>query len=70
MSNGPAFYRQQAEACAASAAKASLANERDKFLQAEAAWQGLADAQAKVAAEAARRVAEKAEAEVEADLAD
>lgn len=38
------FYREQAASCAELARNAQLANERDKFLQAQAAWQALADA--------------------------
>jgi hypothetical protein len=57
MANLAAFYVQQAQNCEKAAAQATLDNERDKFLQAQAAWQSLADASARVQAEAAKREA-------------
>jgi hypothetical protein len=55
-----AFYTQQAESCGKSAADATLENERQKFLQAQAAWGSLASAMARIRAEAAKRDAERA----------
>ena len=37
------FYRDQIAQCAEAAAAATLTNQRDKYLQARAAWQALAD---------------------------
>ena len=37
------FYLAQVATCARSAANATLTNERDKYLRAQAAWQTLAD---------------------------
>lgn len=54
-----AFYNQQAENCGKSAAGATLENERQKFLQAQAAWRSLAASMARIRAEAARRDAER-----------
>jgi hypothetical protein len=56
-----AFYVEQAVSCGKAAAAATLANERDKFLQAQAAWQALADGTAKAQAEAAKRDARRSE---------
>jgi hypothetical protein len=53
------FYVQQAEACGKAASTAALTNERDKFLQAQAAWQALADKTALIQAEAAKREADR-----------
>jgi hypothetical protein len=62
MVNPASFYKQQAENCAKAAAAATLANERDKFLQAQAAWRSLADAMAFTQAAAAKREAERHDA--------
>lgn len=59
MAEAITFYRNQAESCAKAAAEAILENQRDKFLQAQAAWQALADKTAMVQAQAARREAER-----------
>jgi hypothetical protein len=59
MVNQASFYKQQAENCAKAAAAATLENERDKFLQAQAAWRSLADATAFTQAAAAKREAER-----------
>ncbi|MCW1430730.1 hypothetical protein [Novosphingobium sp. JCM 18896] len=59
------FYQSQAESCAKAAAEASLENQRDKFLQAQAAWQALADKTAMVQAQAAKREAERERARVD-----
>lgn len=53
------FYARQAENCGRSAAEATLENERQKFLQAQAAWRALADKTALVQAQAAKREAER-----------
>jgi hypothetical protein len=53
------FYLKQAASCGQAAAAAILANERDKFLSAQAAWQALADSVAKVQEQAAKREAER-----------
>jgi hypothetical protein len=62
------FYAQQAENCARAAAEATLANTRDKFLQAQAAWQALADKTAVVQAEAEKREAERRQSKAEQPL--
>jgi hypothetical protein len=59
MSQPVSFYIQQAENCGSAAAASTLINERDKYLQAQAAWQALADATAKTRNEAAKRDAER-----------
>lgn len=46
------FYLEQAADCARQAAGATLDNQRDKYLQAQAAWQALADG---IRARAAKR---------------
>ncbi|MBW8754880.1 MAG: hypothetical protein JF595_12155 [Sphingomonadales bacterium] len=60
MSQPVSFYIQQAANCGSAAAASTLINERDKYLQAQAAWQALADATAKTRDEAAKRDAERA----------
>lgn len=42
MSASGQFYNAQAATCAANATKATLDNERDKYLRAQAAWEALA----------------------------
>lgn len=59
MAEAVTFYARQAENCGKAAAAATLNNERDKFLQAQAAWQALADKTAMVQAQAAKREAER-----------
>jgi hypothetical protein len=59
MADMRAFYARQAENCRNSATKATLENERHKFLQAQAAWQALAEKTAHTEAEAAKREAER-----------
>jgi len=59
MADQATFYRQQAEKCAEAAAAATLENERDKFLHAQAAWRSLADGTAFTQAAAAKREAER-----------
>lgn len=53
------FYARQAENCRRSATEATLENERRKFLQAQTAWQALADKTALIKAQAAKREAER-----------
>lgn len=60
MAHQSEFYMQQAENCGTAAAAATLANERDKYLQAQAAWQALAAASAKIRDGAAKRDALRA----------
>lgn len=52
------FYRDQVAQCAEAASSSSLSNQRNKFLMAQAAWQGLADRSARN--ERAREVEMKA----------
>jgi hypothetical protein len=49
------FYALQIDMCAEQAAAAGLDNQRTMFLRAQAAWQQLANAEAKVTAERAKR---------------
>ena len=62
MSQPISFYIQQAANCGEAAAAAKLANERDKYLQAQTAWQALADAAAKRDEDSAKREAARASA--------
>lgn len=59
MAQAADFYIQQAASCGEAAEGATLANERDKYLQAQAAWQALADASAKTQEAARKREAER-----------
>ena len=59
MADQIAFYAQQAENCRQSAATATLENERQKFLQAQMAWEALADKTAQTQAKAAMRDAKR-----------
>ena len=61
MTSSP-FYLQQVANCAQAAAATPLANQRNKFLQAMAAWQALADRETAVREVRERREAEKAAA--------
>jgi len=54
------FYTDQAATCARSADGAALANERDKYLRAEAAWQALASREDSIRAVREKREAERA----------
>lgn len=65
MAEAITFYQNQAESCGKAAAEASLENQRDKFLQAQAAWQALADKTAMVQARAAKREAERERVQAE-----
>lgn len=49
------FYALQIGLCGEQAAAAGLANRRSMYLRAQAAWQQLADAEARVQAERAKR---------------
>ena len=51
------FYQIQIGLCGEQAAKAGLDNQRAMYLRAQAAWQQLANAEAKVQAEREKRVA-------------
>lgn len=55
------FYFAQVASCGASAETAILANERQKFLDAQAAWQALADTELK-------RIAKREERELASPL--
>ena len=59
------FYTARAEEAAAEAAKASLANVRDRALRAEQTWRGLAD-QARGVAMQRRKIEREKAAEREA----
>ena len=62
MSVSSQFYLTQVAQCARSAAGASLSNERDKYLRAQAAWQVLADRELGIRAARDQREAQRAEA--------
>ena len=62
------FYTARAEEAAAEAAKASLANVRDRALRAEQTWRGLAD-QARGVAMQRRKIEREKAAEREAEQA-
>lgn len=53
------FYLDQVANCAEAASHSTLANERDKFLRAQGAWQALADRERKSRLAKARRQAEE-----------
>jgi hypothetical protein len=59
MSQTATFYVQQAANCEKAAADAILANEREKFRHAQAAWQALADATIRTNEASAKREAER-----------
>lgn len=52
----PGFYQMQIDLCGQRAMAAGLANERAMFLRSQAAWQELADAEARASADRARRL--------------
>lgn len=60
MSGSSQFYLTQAALCAKSAQGTVLPNLRDKYLQAEAAWQALADRELGIRAAREQREADKA----------
>ena len=57
------FFLNQASSCATSAAGSKLANQRETYLRAQAAWQALADREFGLKAARAQREADKADAE-------
>ena len=57
------FFLTQASSCATSAAGSKLANQRETYLRAQAAWQALADREFGLKAARAQREADKAEAD-------
>jgi hypothetical protein len=59
MSASCQFYLDQAALCAKSAQGAKLANQRETFVRAGAAWQALADREIDIAAAREKRDAEK-----------
>lgn len=50
------FYQTQISLCARMAAEAGLANQRDMFLRSQAAWQELADSEARAQADKLQRL--------------
>jgi len=58
--NSSPFYLQQVSKCAQAAADTPLANQRETFLRAQAAWQALADRETAVKDARDKREAEKA----------
>ena len=60
MSASGKFYLAQAALCAQSAQGTALANQREKYLRAQAAWQALADREIGIVAARDLREAEKA----------
>lgn len=60
MSASGKFYLAQAATCAQAAENTALANQRDKYLRAQAAWQALADREIGIVAARDLREAEKA----------
>ena len=61
------FFLNQASSCATSAAGSQLANQRETYLRAQAAWQALADREFGLKAARAQREADKAELETRTD---
>ena len=59
MSASGKFYLAQAALCAQNAQGTALANQRDKYLRAQAAWQALADREIGIVAARNLREAEK-----------
>lgn len=59
MSASGLFYTNQAATCAANANKATLDNERDKYLRAQAAWEALATRESETQAARLKREADK-----------
>ena len=60
MSASGKFYLAQVALCAQSAETTPLANQREKYLRAQAAWQALADREIGIVAARDLREAEKA----------
>ena len=66
MSEAQDFYLRQVAPSAKAAGETDLANQRDKYLRAQAAWQVLADRAGKTAATKAANEAQKlVQAEIE-----
>lgn len=63
------FYLEQAATCAKAAEDAALPNLRDKYLDAQLAWQALADKASHIQAESEKREAERIIRQNEAALA-
>ena len=59
MSTSTQFYLDQAEQCGRNAQSATLANQREVQLKAQAAWQAMADRAIHTATERDRREAER-----------
>jgi hypothetical protein len=68
MSASCQFYLDQAALCAKSAERATLANQRETYTRAGAAWQALADREIEITAAREKRDAEKVARQVETDL--
>ena len=62
------FYLDQAALCAKSAAGATLANQRETYVRAGAAWQALADREIDIATAREKRDAEKVARQIEPDV--
>jgi hypothetical protein len=67
MSASSQFYIDQAALCAKSAAGATLANQRETYMRAGAAWQALADRENDIAVAREKRDAEKVARQIEPD---
>lgn len=67
MSVSTEFYLRQVAVCAKAASETPLANQRDIYLRAEAAWQALADREVRTKTAREQREAEKAEISVSAE---
>lgn len=68
MSASCQFYLDQAALCAKSAERATLANQRETFTRAGAAWQALADREIEITVAREKRDAEKVARQIETDL--
>ncbi|KUR78971.1 hypothetical protein AQZ49_05995 [Novosphingobium sp. FSW06-99] len=68
MSASCQFYLDQAALCAKSAERATLANQRETYVRAGAAWQALADREIDITIAREKRDAEKVARQIEPDL--
>ena len=68
MSASSQFYIDQAALCAKSAEGATLANQRETYMRAGAAWQALADRENDIATAREKRDAEKVARQIEPDM--
>jgi len=68
MSASCQFYLDQAALCAKSAERATLANQRETYVRAGAAWQALADREIDITTAREKRDAEKIARQIEPDL--